>query len=104
MKKIRVVWGCRTPIGPDHAEEVRTMTREFSSAKQAAEFACDIIFVLDGPQSANANTDKFYIVGPSRPRVEFQNNVRTWWVEVTYLSQYPEYGGGVKTLPAALAP
>ena len=97
MNKARVVWGCRKPIGPDQADEVRTMTREFGTAKAAAAFACDIIFMIDGPASASASTDKFYIVGRDKPRARYDNRIRTQWVEVTYLAP------GVGSVPFSAA-
>lgn len=92
MTTIRVVWGNRTPIGRYNDESVRTMTREFGSAKKAAEFACDILYTLNGPECANAHSEKYYTVSRDKPRVRFDNNDRLWWVEVTW-SNYPSKKG-----------
>jgi hypothetical protein len=97
--RIRVTWGYRTPIGALGDEEVRTLVREFASAKKAAEFACDIIFMLEGPAHANAHTDKFYLVNKGRPRVCFENNLRTDWVEVLLVERDGGVGERVKPTP-----
>lgn len=85
MNKARVVWGARKPIGPDKPDQLRTMTREFGSAKAAAEFACDILFVLEGYGTVGMGSEKYYTVSRDKPRVQFDNASRTMWVEVTYL-------------------
>ena len=83
MAKISVVWGRRTPIGVRTGlEQVHTMTREFGSAKKAAEFASDILYVRYGPEVSNAHTEKFYMVSRDRPRVEYMNNTKDEWVLV----------------------
>ena len=85
MKLIRVVFGTGTPIGLSQPDTVRTMTMEFSSAKKAASFAADLVYVLDGPKSSSARSDGFYTVNRKKPRARFDNNARTWWVEVQFL-------------------
>jgi hypothetical protein len=65
------------------------MSMDFGSAKKAAEFACDVIYVRGGPECANAWSDEFYTVRPDKPRVRFDDRLRTWWVEVT--AEYIDY-------------
>lgn len=84
MSNIRVVWGRRVAIGPDGGDTVRTLIQKFGSAKKAAEFACDIIFVLEGPSVSNAWSDKFFVVGHDKPMVEHMNATRDEWVRVEW--------------------
>lgn len=83
-RKARVVWG-RVPSVSEEADghTHRTMTREMN-VRAAAEFACDIIYVLAGPQGATAWTEKDYVVSPERPRVEWRDSLKQNYVEVTY--------------------
>lgn len=85
--KARVVWG-RIPSVKEEGEghTHRTMTRELGTLK-AAELACDIIFVLVGPQGATAWSEKDYVVSRSRPRVEWRDECRQHYVEVTFLGE-----------------
>jgi hypothetical protein len=84
MSKITVTWGRRAAIGPDLFEEVRSMERSFGTARLAAEFAADIVFMIEGREHTNAWSDKFYMVGRDRPRVQYDNAARNEWVEVEY--------------------
>jgi hypothetical protein len=93
MSKITVTWGRRVAIGPDQFEEVRSMERSFGTAKLAAEFAADIVFMLEGREHTNAWSDKFYMVGRDKPRVRVENAARNEWVEVEYKSTYPMGAG-----------
>jgi hypothetical protein len=63
------------------------MVQKFGSAKKAAEFACDIIFVLEGPSVSNAWSDKLYIVGRNKPMVEHMNAARDEWVRIEWVPQ-----------------
>lgn len=92
MSNITVTWGRRSAIAHDE-EIVRTMTREFGSAKKAAEFACDVLFVLYGPDVSNARSEKFYTVARDRPLVEHMNNTRDEWVRVEYVTGASGGGG-----------
>ena len=87
MSKILVTWARRMPIGPEGHEVVRSLQQEFGSAKKAAEFACDVIYMLEGPVSANAWSDKSYTVSRDKPRVQFDNATRDQWVTVEYLGR-----------------
>ena len=69
------------------------MVREFGSAKKAAEYAADLVYVLEGNAMSNAWSDKFYVVGKNRPRARFDNAERTQWVDVEWV-QAKETGGG----------
>lgn len=89
MSKILVTWGRRTAIGPNLPEEVRSLQQEFGSAKKAAEFACDIIFMLEGSAVCNAWSDKFYIVSYDKPQVRFDNATHDQWVTVEYVRPKP---------------
>lgn len=86
-KKARVTWG-RTPSVSEEEKghTHRTLIRELNP-KAAAEFACDIIYVLAGPQGATAWSEKDYIVSEQRPRVEWRDELKQNYVEVTYLGK-----------------
>jgi hypothetical protein len=81
MNIINVKWTRRSAIGAP----LRSMEREFASAKKAAEFACDILYMLYGPDVSNAHTDKHYTVSRDRPRIEHQNSAQDEWVTVQYV-------------------
>lgn len=89
MSKVVVTWGRRVSIGHTVPEEVRSIRQEFSSAKKAAEFACDVIFMLEGQSGANAWSDKFYTVSRDKPYVRFDNAEHTHWVTVEYAVPVP---------------
>lgn len=85
MSIVRVTWGRRTAIGPDTPEELRTMTMDFGSARRAAAFVCDVLFVLEGREVSNAWSDKFYLVGLGKPRVQYESRTRDEYILVEYL-------------------
>lgn len=92
MAKYKVTMGKISAIGLDGELEVRTLTREFGTAKAAAELACDLLYVLEGRPAATAHTDKYYLVSRDRPRVEYRSSGRDFWVEVLWV---PVGGQGV---------
>ena len=104
MSIVRVVWGRRTAIGTSGGEEVRTMVQEFGSAKKAAEFMCDLLYVLHGPSVANAWSDKQYTVSRDRPVVRYDNAARDEWVEAQLFGARPWKGVPAETDRAAIAP
>lgn len=80
-----VVWGRIPSVAEqEQGHETRTMTRRLT-CKAAAEFAADIVFVLNGPAESNAWTEKDYIVSRERPRVEWRDSLKQYWVEVTLM-------------------
>lgn len=89
-KKIRVIWGCRLAVPavlPDHpGEEIRTMTRDFGTRAQAAEFAEDILFMIDPQGKHTASTETAWKLRADKPRVEWMSNTRDQWVIVSYWS------------------
>lgn len=85
MTKIRVQWNRTvTPIG-ETQPVVRGMSREFSTAKAAAEFAADLVFMLAGPEHANASADKYFTVKRDEPAKGWRDSMRQDEVEVRYV-------------------
>ena len=84
-KNARVTWGRIPSVAEEEKGHThRTLIREVNP-KAAAELACDIIYVLAGPQGATAWSEKDYVVSEQRPRVEWRDELKQHYVEVTYL-------------------
>lgn len=83
MANIRVVWNRTVRAIGDGRDEERSLTQSFGTAKAAAEFAADLVFMLAGPSTSNAWSDKHYLVGVKRPSASWQNGLRTDSVTVT---------------------
>lgn len=79
MNKIRVVWGRNFAIGESPAG-VRTMTMEFGSATKAADYACDILYMLG--QDVTAHSDKNYVVSKAKPVVEWKCPRLHQWLKI----------------------
>ena len=80
-KKISVQWGRL------HNGTTRTMTREFPSAVKAAEFAEDILFMIDPDGPHTAASEKNMLVSKDKPRVSYWLRTRDQWVDVEYIVQ-----------------
>ncbi len=84
MATYRVTWKRRVPIGDTGHEELRTLVQTFGASHKAADFACDILYMLGVPE-ITGHSDKWYLVNKSKPRVEWQSHLQNEWVTVEYL-------------------
>lgn len=100
MPTIRVTATTRTPIAGAPQDQIRTLSQDFGSAKKAAEFACDLIYLLDGPSAANGHSDKDYTLSKNKTHVQYSRKDSSFSVSVAYLGTTYDRGTPGRT-PAA---